>query len=96
MRYPTLRQGTFNHVELRLLPDSNGEHNDSAHQGQPAEQWRNINMLVLVRGGMDGPDIQNLLLMGIVESLVGKGKTAENNEENATPNERLHIHCAGG
>ncbi len=31
------------------------------------------------RGGVDRPDIKNLFLARIIESLIGEGETAENN-----------------
>ena len=34
-------------------------------------------MVVLIRGGVDGPDIQNLLLVGIGKSLVGESQAAK-------------------
>jgi hypothetical protein len=92
MHCPTLRRGTFNNIELSLLPDANGEHNDSAHECQPAEHWRNINVLVFICAGVDRPDIKDVFSMGVRESLIGKGKTTQYNEKNATPNEGFHVH----
>jgi hypothetical protein len=72
--------------ELRLLPNSSGEHEDSAHQRQPAEYRRNRHVLMFFGSRVDRTDIKNFFLMGVVETLVGKGKTAQNNKENSTPN----------
>ena len=87
---PDSQAGHFPDLSRRLLPDSEGEHNDSAHQRQSGEQRRNINVLVLVHSGVDRPDIQKLVPTRIVESLIGEGKTTQDDEENATPNERFH------
>jgi hypothetical protein len=87
---PDSQAGHFPNFSRRLLPDSESEHNDSAHQRQAGEQRRNINVLVLVHSGVDRPYIQNFIPMRIVESLIGKGKTTQDDEENATPNERFH------
>jgi hypothetical protein len=96
MRYPTLPTGHFHHVELRPFLHANGKQNDTAHQRQPAEQRRNVDMLVLIRGGMDWPDIQNFFPMRIVEPLEGERKTAQHDEENATPDEWFHGDRSGG
>jgi len=42
-------------------------------------------MLVLICGGVDGPDIKNFFTMGVGESLIGKGKTAQDDEEECRP-----------
>ena len=49
-------------------------------------------MLLFIRAGVDRPNIKDFFTMGVGKSLVGKGKTTQNNEENATPNEGFHIH----
>src|ERR1700687_235465 len=90
---------SFGHVcnfELRLLPNSSSEHDDSAHQRQPAEYRRNRHVLMFFGSRVDRPNIKNFFLMGIVETLVGKGKTAQNNKENSTPNQRSHGDRSGG
>ncbi len=91
---PDAQAGYLHNSELRLLPDSNDEHNDSADERQPAKQRRNINVLVFIRGGVDRPDIEDLILMCIVESAVSERKTAQHNEENAAPNKRSHSDSA--
>jgi hypothetical protein len=35
-------------------------------------------------------------LMSVGKSLIGEGKTAQNDEENSTPNVRFHVVCSGG
>lgn len=94
MCYPTLRR-VLSQFRARTLPNSNGEHNDSAHQCQPAEQRRNINMLVLIDSGVDRPGIQNFIPVRIVESLIRERKTTQHDEQKATPNERFHGDCVG-
>jgi hypothetical protein len=78
------------------LAEAGGEHNDAAQKSYPTEYGRNINILVFICTGVDWPDIEDFFTMGVGKSLIDKGKTAENNEENATPNERFHICRAGG
>jgi hypothetical protein len=45
---------------------------------------------------MDRPNIKNSFPMRVSETLVGERKSAQHNEENATPDERFHADCAGG
>jgi hypothetical protein len=65
--------------ELRTFPASNDEQDDSSHQRQPAEYGWNRNSLLLFCGGVDGPDVKNLFLMGVIESLIGEDQPAQNN-----------------
>lgn len=94
MRYPILTRAHCS-VELRTFPDSNNEHGNSSKQRQSAEYRRNVNALVFIGGGVDGPDIENIFPMSVRESLIGKCKTTQKNEENSSPKERFHIDRAG-
>jgi len=76
---PDSQAGHFRSFELRTLPASNDEQGNSSDQRQPAEYWRDRNSLLLFRGGVDRPEIKNLFLMGIRESLVGEGQPTQNN-----------------
>lgn len=49
-----------------------------------------MNMFVLIYSGVDWSDIQNIIAMCIVESLIRQGETTQHDEQNATPNERFH------
>ncbi len=96
MRYPTLRRAIFHNRELRFLPESGDEHKYSANQRQPAKHWRNINVLMFIRSGVDRPDIEHFIFVRIVEPAIGEGKTAQYDKENAAPNQRFHGDYAGG
>lgn len=48
-------------------------------------------MIVFFRGCVNRSDIKNFLLMSVGKSLIGEGKTAQNDEENSTPNVRFHV-----
>jgi hypothetical protein len=43
-------------------------------------------------GSVDGPDIKNLFLMSISESLIGEGQRTKNDQENSKPGDWFHLH----
>src|SRR5713226_247174 len=88
---PDSQAGHFRNFELRTFLASNDQQGNSADQRQPAQYRRNRNSLLIFPGGVDRPDIKNLFLMRISESLVGKGQSAQNNQENPNPDDRFHI-----
>ncbi len=92
---PDSQAGYFHNCELRFLPESGDKHNDSACQRQSTKKRRNINVLVLIRSGVDRSDIKDLVFMRIVESAIGEGKTAQHDEKNAAPNQGFHGDYAG-
>jgi hypothetical protein len=65
--------------ELRTFPASNDEQDDSSDQRQSAEYGWNRNSLMIFPGGVDRPEVKNLFLMSISESLIGEGQPAQNN-----------------
>ena len=81
---PDSQAGHFHKSELRLLLDSCDEHNDASYQREPSEYRGNRNVVVFFRGCVDRPDIKNFFLMSVGKSLIGEGKTAQNDEENAS------------
>lgn len=46
---------------------------------------------MLVRGGVDRTDIKNSFLMRIVETAIGEGQSAKNNQDNSQPADRFHL-----
>jgi len=78
MRYPTLRRVTFA-FELRILFRTNDEQDDSSGQRQPSEYRRDGNVFLIFPGGVNRPNVQNLFLTGVIESLIGEGQPAQNN-----------------
>ena len=93
---PDSQAGHFHKSELRLLLDSRDEHNDASYQREPSEYRGNRNAVVFFRGCVDRSDIKNFFLMSVGKSLIGEGKTAQNDEENSAPNVRFHVVCSGG
>ena len=77
-------------MKLRTFPASNNQQGNSADQGQTAKNRRDRNMLLLVGGGVDGPEIEDSFPMGIIESLIGEGQAAQNNQQNSNPDDRFH------
>jgi hypothetical protein len=76
---PDSQAGNFRNLELRAFLASDNEEGDSADQRQPTEDRRDGNMLLLVRGGVDGPEIENCFPTGIIEALIGEGQPTQNN-----------------
>jgi hypothetical protein len=66
-------------VELGTFPAANKDQDNAPNQRETAENWWNGNVLLLFRSGVDGPKVDNLFLMGVIETLIGKGQTTENN-----------------
>ena len=66
-------------MRLRTFPGAQDDQDDSAEKDQAAKNGRNGNIVVFIRGGMDGADIQNFFPMGVGEPLVGERQAAENN-----------------
>ena len=93
---PDSQAGHFHKSELRLLLDSRDEHDDASYQREPSEYRGNRNVVVFFRGCVDRPDIKNFFLMSVGKSLIGEGKTAQNDEENSAPNVRFHVVRSGG
>jgi hypothetical protein len=88
---PDSQAGHFRNFELRTFLASYDEQGNSSRQRQPAEYWRNRNVLMVFPGGVDGPEVKNLFLMGKRESLIGEGQAAQNNQQNSNPNDRFHM-----
>ena len=76
--------------------DSRDEHDDAAYQCEPSEYRGNRNVVMFFGSGVNRSDIKNFFLMSIGKSLIGKCKTAQNDEENSAPNVRFHIVRNGG
>ena len=95
MRYPTLRRDTFV-FELRTFFGPGSEQDNSASEREPAEQRRNENVLLFIRGGVNRAHIENLFPVRIGETLISQGQATENDEENANQDHRFHVICAGG
>src|ERR1700680_3318872 len=62
-----------------------------AHQGQPSKYGWNGDPFVPFCGGMDRPNIKNLLLTGVVEALIGECQRAKNDQEDSKPSDRFHL-----
>ena len=78
---PDSQAGHFHKSELRLLLDSRDEHDDAAYHGEPSEYRGNRNVVVFFRGCVDRSDIKNFFLMSVGKSLIGEGKTDENDSD---------------
>ncbi len=89
MRYPTLRRVNCV-MELGTLFRANDDQDDTSDERQTARDGRNGNMLVLVRGGVDGADIQDFFLMGVGETLISEREAAENYQKNSNKNSGFH------
>ena len=48
-------------------------------------------MFLILPGGVDRSDVQNLFLTRIVESLISKSQTAKNYQKNSNPDDWFHI-----
>jgi hypothetical protein len=76
---PDSQAGNFRSLELGTFFTSHNQQGNSPNQRQTAENRRNGNVLLLFRRGVDGPEVKNLFLMGVVKSLIGEGQPAQNN-----------------
>ncbi len=91
MSYPTLRRALSHFIELGFLPRSDYEQNDSARQCQPSKNWRNGNSVMIFSADMHGSYIHHVFAVSVVESLIGQGQTAKNNQEKSGQDDRFHI-----
>ena len=46
---------------------------------------------MIVPGGMDRPNIDNIFSVGVCESLIRKRQPTQNNQQNPGQNDRFHI-----
>jgi hypothetical protein len=76
--------------ELRGFLGSKDEQGDSSRQRKSTEYWRNGNSVMFFCRGVDRPNIQNLFLVRICESLIRKDQGAKNRKKNSNPNNRFH------
>jgi hypothetical protein len=77
MRCPTLRRD-WCCLALSLFSGSEGKQRDSAGQCERTEDWRYGNVVLFFGGGVNRPDIKNLFLERVGESLVGQRQPAHN------------------
>ena len=77
--------------ELRGFLGSKDEQGDSSRQHKSTDDWGNGNSVVFFRRGVDRPNIQNLFLVRICESLIREGQGAKNHKKNSNPNSRFHM-----
>ena len=74
---PDSQAGHFCNFELRSFLGSKDEQCDSARQYKSTEDWRNGNSVMFFRCGVDRPDIQNLFLVRVRESLIREGQDSK-------------------
>jgi hypothetical protein len=77
--------------ELRGFLGSKDEQGDSSRQRKSAEYWRSGNSVMFFCRGVDRPNIQNLFLVRIRESLIREDQDAKNYKKNSNPNNRFHM-----
>lgn len=77
--------------ELRLFLRSDNEQDNSSRQCQPSKYWRNGNPVMIFSADMHGPHIHYVFAVGVVESLIGQGQPANNNQEKSGQDDRFHI-----
>jgi hypothetical protein len=88
---PGSQAGYFGSFKLRILLASHNQQGNSSDQRQTAHDRRNRNSLMIVPGGMDRPNIDNIFSMGISESLISKRQPAQNNQQNPGQSNRFHM-----
>ena len=76
--------------ELRGFLAPKDDQCDSSGQRKCTEDWRNGNSVMFFRCGVDRPDIQNLFLVRVRESLIREGQGSKNDKNNSNPNNRFH------
>ena len=62
-------------VQLGSLSGAIKNEGESPDQNEAAEERRDGNVVVFIRGSVDRADIENFFLMGVGKTLVGKGQT---------------------
>jgi hypothetical protein len=87
---PDSQAGHFCDFELRTFLGSKDNQCDSSRQRKSTKNRRNGNSLMFVCCSMDRPDIQNLFLVRVRESLIGEGQGPKNDKKNSNPNDRFH------
>src|SRR5882724_1219435 len=87
---PDSQAGNFCGLELRGFLGSKDDQCDSACQCKSTEDWRNGNSVMFFCCGVDRPDIQNLFLVRVRESLIREGQGSKNDKKNSNPNNRFH------
>ena len=90
---PDSQAGHYCGFELRNLFAADDDQGNSSDQRQATENWWNRNMLLIFPGGVDRPDVQNLFLPGVVESLIRESQPTKNYQENSDPDDWFHIDC---
>jgi len=88
---PGSQAGYFRSFQLRTFLAPNNQQGNSSDQRQPAHYRRNRNSLLIVPGGVDGPEIEYFFSMGVGESLIRERQPTEDNQQNPNPNDRFHI-----
>jgi hypothetical protein len=96
MRYPTLRRDNFEWMGLRTFLGAYDDQDDSSDKHQATDYGGNRNMVLFIRSGVDGANVQNFFPMGVGETLVGECQAAENNQENSKQNSGFHRDRSGG
>ena len=77
-------------LELRGFLGSKDEQGDSSRQRESTEYWGNGNSVMFFCRGADRPDIQNLFLVRVRESLIREGHGSKYDEKDSNLNNRLH------
>jgi hypothetical protein len=90
---PDSQAGYYCSFELRTFFAANNKQGNSSDQRQTTEHWRNRNVLMVFPSGVDRSNIENLFLVGISESLIGKRQAAQNNQKNPSQDDWFHIDC---
>jgi hypothetical protein len=93
---PDSQAGYFRGFELRTFFTANNDQDDSSDQRQATEDWRNRKVLLIFPGRVDRPNVQNLFLTRVGESLISERQPTENNQENSNPNDRFHANYSAG
>jgi hypothetical protein len=86
---PDSQAGQFCDFGLRSFLGPKDDQCDSPRQRKCTEDWRNGNSVMLFRCGMDRPDIKNLFLVRVRESLIREGQGSKNDKNNSNPNNRF-------
>ena len=67
------------------------EEENSAHQGDPADDRGNRESMLLLRIDLDGADVHGLLSRSVAKALVDKSDYADNDEEDGDYRFRIHF-----
>jgi len=76
---------------LSPLPGPHDQQRNPTDERQPSKNGRKGNSLSGSRGDMKRPDINDLFMTGVGDTLIGEGQPTQYDQQNSSQNYRFHI-----